>query len=100
MFDECIQETHDGVVLTVHVQPKAAKTEYVGLYGEMALKFRVAAPPVEGAANEALCRFLSGHFGLSKSSVVIAAGAGGRHKRILLKGMSVERVKQGLVYGE
>ena len=100
MFSECIQETQDGVVLSIHIQPRAAKTEYVGLYGETALKFRVAAPPVEGAANEALCRFLAKHFGLPKSSVVIAAGTGSRHKRVLLNGLSMEQVKKSLGFLE
>jgi uncharacterized protein (TIGR00251 family) len=46
-----------GTVLTIHVQPKAKTTEVVGWHGDAA-KIRVAAPPVEGAANDALVRFL------------------------------------------
>jgi len=100
MFDDCILKTADGVVLTIHVQPRAAQTEYVGVYGENSLKFRVAAPPVEGAANEALCRFLAGQFDISKRAVVITTGIGSRHKRVLLKGLSVKQVKQGLRFKE
>ncbi len=96
MSNEPIKITSEGVVLTIQVQPRANKTEYAGLYGETALKFRVAAPPVGGAANDELCRFLSGFFRLSKNAVVIAAGLGGRKKRVLLKGLSVEQVKQRL----
>ena len=98
MFDKCIQETHEGVVLTVYVQPRAAKTEYVGLYGETALKIRVSAPPVDGAANEALCQFLSKYLGLPKKAVVIISGPGSRQKRVFLKGESGKCVKQKLHY--
>ena len=94
MFDECIEESPEGVILAVHIQPRAAKTEYIGLYGKTTLKFRVMAPPVEGEANKALCRYFSKHFGLSKRSVVIVAGGRSRHKRVLLKGVTVERVRQ------
>ena len=100
MFSDCIQKTSDGVVLIVQVQPRAAKTEYVGLYGSTALKFRVDAPPVDGKANEALCRFLAKQLGIAKSSVVLAAGAGSRHKRVLLKGLSIEQVIRSLGVSE
>lgn len=87
-----VQDTAEGAILTVHVQPKASRTESVGLYGE-ALKVRVAAPPVEGAANDELCRFLAEQVGIPPSSVEIRSGAGGRHKRVLLKGVSSQRVR-------
>jgi uncharacterized protein (TIGR00251 family) len=75
----------------VHVQPKAVRTEYVGVHGD-ALKFRVAAPPVEGAANDALCAYLAERFGIPKSAVTVLAGQGSRKKRLLLKGVSVQQV--------
>ncbi|WP_454063457.1 DUF167 domain-containing protein [Candidatus Nitrospira salsa] len=96
MFDDCIQKTANGVILTIHVQPRAVQTEYVGVYGQNSLKFRVAAPPVDGAANAALCQYLADQFDIPKRSVVIESGTGGRHKRVLLKGLSVEHVKQRL----
>ncbi len=94
MLNEGIKGAKGGVILSVHIQPRSAKTEYVGYYGENALKFRIAASPVKGAANNALCQFLSDQFGVPKNSVVIAAGLSSRQKRILLKGISVEQVKQ------
>ena len=92
MHQPAVQDTPEGVVLTIHVQPKASKTEYGGLHGD-ALKFRVAAPPVEGAANDALCAHLAALFAISKQSVVIKAGTSSRHKRVLLCGISALRVK-------
>ncbi|MBI3604365.1 MAG: YggU family protein [Nitrospirae bacterium] len=88
-------ERPDGVLLTVHVQPGAKRTEYVGLHGE-ALKFRVAAPPVEGAANEALCAYLSTQFGLPKGAVEVRSGQSSRKKRVWLKGVSIRLAQEVL----
>ncbi len=87
-----VQDTAKGAILTIHIQPKASRTELAGLYGE-ALKIRVAAPPVEGAANTELTRFLAKQLGVAQSAVEICSGAGARHKRVLLKGVSSERVR-------
>lgn len=86
-----IKDTPEGALLTVYVQPNAGRTEYVGKHGD-ALKFRVAAPPVESAANEALCLFLRKLFDLPKRAAVIHAGARARRKHVLLKGVSSRRV--------
>jgi hypothetical protein len=87
-----IQDSAEGAILTVHLQPKASQTEYVGLHGG-ALKFRVAASPIEGAANAALCIYLADRFGLPRKAVTIRSGAASRHKRVLLQGISAERVR-------
>jgi uncharacterized protein (TIGR00251 family) len=90
-----IVDSADGAILTVHLQPKASQTAYVGLHGG-ALKFRVAASPIEGAANAALCVYLAHRFGLSRKAVTILSGAASRHKRVLLRGVSAEQVRAGL----
>jgi uncharacterized protein (TIGR00251 family) len=86
-----VQDTKDGAILTVHVQPKASTTECVGIYGA-ALKIRVAAPPVDGAANDALIRFLAQTLSLPLAAVCIESGTGGRRKRVRLRGVTAERV--------
>ncbi len=58
MTPRIVQETREGIILTVHIQPNASRTEVAGLYGA-ALKIRVAAPPVDGAANAEIIRFLA-----------------------------------------
>lgn len=88
--DAPIQDHTEGVFLAIHVQPHAARSSYVGLHGE-ALKIRIASPPVDGAANEALCRFLSEQFAVPMSQVTIRAGHGARRKRVLVKGVTSQQ---------
>ncbi len=90
-----LHDSPEGAVLTVHVQPKAARTEFAGIHGE-ALKFRVAAPPTDGVANEELCSYLAQRFGLPKGRVVLRSGAASRHKRVLLKGVPSRLVREVL----
>lgn len=86
-----VQDTKDGAVLTVRVQPKASKTECVGVHGD-AVKIRVAAPPVDGAANDELVRYLAGLLSIPSSMVCIQSGASGRQKRVLLRGATAQLV--------
>ena len=94
-----VQDTKDGAILTVHIQPKASTTECVGIHGD-AVKIRVAAPPVDGAANEELIRFLARRLSISSTSVQIHSGASGRHKRVLLKGTTAQLVMACLNLGD
>lgn len=76
------------LVLTLHVQPGAKRTEIAGLHGE-ALKIRLAAPPIEGRANEALLRFIADRFGVPLRNVELRQGGQSRHKRIAVSGSDV-----------
>ena len=91
MTHPIVQDTRDGAILTIQVQPKASKSECVGLHGD-ALKIRVAAPPVDGKANEALLTFLAKRLKVAPSTLLIQSGAGGRHKRILCKTLAAAEV--------
>lgn len=73
-------------MLWIHVQPRAGKTEIVGRHGD-AVKIRLKAPPVDGAANEELIRFLSKTVGVPRRAVQIAAGATSRRKRVTIDGV-------------
>jgi uncharacterized protein (TIGR00251 family) len=86
-----VQGSKDGAILSVHIQPKASTTECVGIHGG-AIKIRVAAPPVDGAANDELIRFLARQCSVPVTSVQIRSGASGRHKRILVKGATAQFV--------
>jgi uncharacterized protein (TIGR00251 family) len=76
-----LREDHAGLLLTVHVQPGAARTEVAGTHGD-ALKVRLAAPPVEGRANDALRRHLAEAFGVPLRDVVIERGETSRRKLV------------------
>lgn len=78
--------TDGSVVLTLHIQPGARKTELAGLHGE-ALKIRLAAPPVDGKANAALVAFLAKACGVSKSAVELVSGETSRSKRVRVSGV-------------
>ncbi len=79
------------VLLAIHLQPRAARTELAGLHGD-ALKIRVAAPPAGGAANEALRALLADHLGLPLSRVQIQRGATSRTKVVRLQGIAPAEV--------
>jgi hypothetical protein len=82
----------DGrITLTLHIQPGAKKTEFAGLHGD-ALKIRLAAPPVDGKANEALVRFVAETLGLAKSAVELKSGQTSRRKVLEVRGTSVEAI--------
>jgi hypothetical protein len=77
----------DDVVLSLHIQPGAKKTEVAGLHGE-ALKIRLHAPPVDGKANDALIAFLAERLGVPKAWVVLEAGQTSRSKRVRVVGVA------------
>ena len=91
-----IRDSKDGAVLTVHVQPKAGRTVCVGVHGE-ALKIRIAAPPVGGAANRELLRFLADQLSLPVAAVHIESGESSRHKRVRLEGTTAVHVMARLM---
>ena len=90
----------DGVRLAVRVTPRSKRSSFGGLVdigdGRVALAVRLAAPPVDGAANDALIRFLAEHFGLPRSAVVLISGDKSRLKMIRLAGLSPEALAERL----
>ena len=73
------------MILELHVQPGAKRSEFAGKHGER-IKLRLAAPAVEGKANDALVEFLADYFGVPKRNVRIARGLRSRHKRVIIDG--------------
>jgi uncharacterized protein (TIGR00251 family) len=81
-----ISERDGAVRINVYVQPRASRTEVIGLHGD-AIKMRVAAPPVEGEANLEVRRFLAKLLGVPVSSVTIVQGEAGRRKTVEVEGV-------------
>ena len=86
-----IAETADGVIFTVHVQPRASRNEICGIQGDE-LKLRLTAPPVEDAANKLCVELLAKALKVAKSRVTITAGAKSRHKTVKVEGIGLEPV--------
>jgi uncharacterized protein (TIGR00251 family) len=80
------------------VQPRASRTELAGPHGG-ALRVRLTAPPVDGAANEALVRFLAEQLDVPRSAVRLDAGATGRSKLVTVEGIDVETAARRLGLG-
>ncbi len=78
-----------GVILSLHVQPQARRTEIAGIHGE-ALKVRVAAPALDNRANEALLAFVAGCFGVPRREVTLLSGEKSREKRVLVRAASID----------
>ena len=75
------------LVLDLHVQPNAKRTEFAGLHGER-LKVRVAAPAVDGRANDVLTAFIADEFDLPGGRVIIRSGSRGRSKTVEIRGQA------------
>jgi uncharacterized protein (TIGR00251 family) len=88
-----IQSTPEGAALDVRVIPRA-RTTIIDGERERALLVRVAAPPVDDAANEELVRYLSGLFGIPRRAVRILSGARGRKKRVALDGITADAARE------
>ena len=87
--------TGTGARLRIHVQPRASRTAIAGLHGD-SLKVRLAAPPVDGAANDALIRFLAERLGVAQSAVTLESGAAARAKVVHVAGVMPAEVAQRL----
>ena len=90
-----IRDTQDGVEFDVRVIPRARKTEPPTLRDDV-IVVRLAAPPVEGAANEALIESIAEWLGTARRVVRIMSGQRGRRKRVAVAGVSSERVRTAL----
>lgn len=90
-----IETTSSGVRIRLRVQPRAARTEVAGVHGD-AVRLRVAAAPVDGAANTALVHFLAERLGVPRSAVHLLAGVSGRSKVVAVDGVGPEEVRARL----
>ena len=83
----------DGLLLSIKVQPRAAKNK-IGEPQGAELKIHVTAPPVDSAANAALIEFLAETLGCGRNRIDIVRGHKSRHKVLKLAGFAPEEVLQ------
>jgi hypothetical protein len=79
------------VTLVLQVQPGASRSEWAGRFGEHALRLRLAAPAVDGKANQACVRFVADTFSVPPSQVRILRGQTGRGKTVEIRSVPDER---------
>lgn len=87
-----LEKTPSGTLLRIQVQPKASKTEVTGVHGDR-LKIRIAAPPVDGAANEELLRFLKKKLGVPASQITLLRGHTSKMKDVLCVGVTEDAIQ-------
>ena len=88
-----VQQSPTGLRFPVHVQPRASHAGIGGVHGG-ALKVRVSAPPVDGAANAAVVAVLAEALGVARSCVRIVGGATSRRKMVEVDGVDRERLRK------
>ena len=79
-----VKKTADGLIFKVYIQPNASKNMISGRHAD-ALKLKLTAPPVEGAANKLLIQFLAKHLKIPKSTIDILSGHTSRSKVIEIR---------------
>lgn len=85
---------HDrGLIFAVKVVPRASRSEIAGEQ-DGTLRVRIAAPPVDGAANRELTRLLARCFELSPSAVEIVSGANSKNKVVRISGAEAKQLEQ------
>jgi len=90
-----IRAAKDGLILQVIVVPRARASKLLGLYDGVP-KISLAAPPIEGRANDELVSFLTEVFGLPARNIELLRGDSSRRKSVLLRGISIEKATQVL----
>ena len=95
MCNGWIKELSEGLLISINVQPRSSKTEIIGMH-QNSLKIKLTSPPVEGAANSLLIKFISKELGIAKSKIVLKSGEKSRQKKLIIKGCSKEEIIQKL----
>jgi uncharacterized protein (TIGR00251 family) len=90
-----LRDSAEGLILRVRAQPRASRDALAG-EREGALVVRLTAPPVGGAANEALARLLARALGVAPSAVRILSGAASRQKRVAVAGVDAVSARERL----
>ena len=90
-----LRQRGEAVAFTVRVVPRASRNKIAGIH-DGAVRIRLTAPPVEGAANEALISFLSSVLRVPKRDIELVSGQTARNKVVSVSGLSAEEVEARL----
>lgn len=90
-----IESTPNGCRIQIHAAPRASKTRIVGLH-DGRVKIQIAAPPVDGAANIELIKFLAAALNLPKSDLTLVTGDSGKRKVVDVRGLGADAVAKQL----
>ncbi|MCC6621815.1 MAG: DUF167 domain-containing protein [Deltaproteobacteria bacterium] len=90
-----IEATPTGCRILLHVVPRASRTRVAGLH-DGRLKLQVAAPPVDGEANDAIVRWAAKLFAVARDAVTIASGATGKRKALEVAGLDPDAARAAL----
>jgi uncharacterized protein (TIGR00251 family) len=93
-----VSQHGDAVRVHVRVQPRAARTEFAGMLGE-AIKVRLQAPPVDGAANDALLALFADALRVPRRAVRLVSGHAGRAKVVEIDGVTADAVRRAAGLG-
>lgn len=98
-MNPAVKDHPQGATLLVHAVPRAKRSAVDGFHAA-AVKVRIASPPVEGAANTELCRFLADALKVPKRAVRLLRGETGREKLVLVEGLAPAEVQRRLALPE
>lgn len=90
-----VRDSPHGATFAVRVQPRASRTRLTGVLGsgeESVLKVALAAPPVDGRANETLVEFFADLLEVSRAAVQVLSGAQSRNKVLRVTGLPAEEI--------
>jgi uncharacterized protein len=87
------KDARSGTAISVKVIPRAKKNEVAGLMEDGSIRIRITAPPVEGAANQALVEYLAELLGIHRNQIEIVAGLSSERKLVSLLGIAPQTVE-------
>jgi len=94
-----MREDKGGVNIKVKVQPRSSRNQLAGIM-DGAVKIKLTAPPVDGAANEACLKFLASLLKVPRTSLGLLSGQNGRNKTVRVEGVTALEVKDRLGLGD
>ena len=93
---QALESKNGQLLVRIRVQPKASRNNLI-VEEDGRIRVALTAPPVEGAANKALCIFLAQHFGIPRSAIVLVSGDKSREKTVAIAGTHETRVRMQLM---